>query len=214
MKYEYQCEGCGACISVNETVSDKPADWQPKETIECDNCGGEASRLFGCDIGMDNKSDVTKHVGNTTSGQSSLQFVGKGFSDTDRRVNDEIGEIDRLMSEPPTAYDIEAGKQQAAEVELEKGKPIGSISGIRETEDVTVRSVDQQEAERHRIAAAQKLGKQLESEMVVGPDQMEKVAKDLNMRPLEVGETVTKQVQKRRGKETLAEEAKKNRLTR
>jgi hypothetical protein len=214
MKFEYQCEGCGASISVNQTVGDKPSDWQPDEMIPCDNCGGEAVRIFGCDIGMDNKSDETRHIGQTTSSKSNLQFVGKGFADVDRRVENEVAEIDRLMSEPPTEYDIEAGKQQAAEIEREKGKPVGSISGNRETENVTIKAVDHAEAERNRIAASQKLVNKLEAEMVVGPDEMEKIAKDLNMKPLEVGETVTKQVQKRRGKEVLAEEAKKNRLNR
>lgn len=213
MKFVYMCEGCSAEITVNETVGDKPVDWTPEDVIKCDNCGGNATRIFGCDIGIDNARDTIK-VGESLSNTSNVQFVGKGFADVDRRLESETQEIERLMAEPATAYDIEAGKQQAEELEREKGKVKGSISGHRETENVKIRAVSEDEAEKRRIDQAQKFSKQLENEIVVGPDQIEEVSKKLGIQPLKVGEEVTKTMQKRRGKNVLAEEARKNRLSR
>lgn len=232
MRYDYQCHSCGTINELEVLLSQKPADWQPPTSIHCQQCKEKATRIYGCDIGVQNNSDETKHIGKSTSGASNFQFVGNGFPDVDRRLTAEEKEIEEIMDEPPTRAEIEAGNQQMAELEREMGKTQGAISGEREMEDVEIVGVSDDEARRIAADEQQRLvgnidqvvskhaGEGFVSPTEVGPRRIAVPAGDASasseyqLPALSEGEKVVKKIAKRRGKEKLKEEMQNNRMNR
>lgn len=214
MRYDYECNECGALNSIDVNLSEQPADWNPPQSIECSMCkAGKAQRVFGCVIGIANDSDETKHVGQSTSSSANLQFAGKGFPDADRKLNQEIEEIEKLMDEPPSKAEMAAGRQQMEELERDLGRQKGAISGDREMEDVEVVGVSQTELDRIETESRQSLHKTDSNKIAILADDAEAAMKH-NLDPLAEGSKVVKHMAKRRGKEALAEEMRKNKAGR
>ena len=136
MKFEYYCTECGTITAAIITVADKPADWSPEESVQC-ACGKPAIRTFGCNVSMQENRDQLQHVGSSLSNQRGIEFSGKGFPDVERKLDAEQKEISSIMDEPVTRHDVEAGYEQMAQLEDERGKPKGFYSGKREQVEVS-----------------------------------------------------------------------------
>ena len=223
MRYDYECNECGAINELDVSIADKPGDWSPPSAVRCGVCYAKCKRVFGCAIGVQNNSDDTKHIGKATSSASSIQFVGSGFPDVDRRLKAEEDEIDMLMDEPPTREEIAAGTQQMDELERDLGKPKGAISGDREMEEVELIGVSTDEARRVDADAQQRLDGAISATLdkADGPRRVKIAADDIESakqyklnNPLGEGEKVVAKIAKRRGKDKLKEEMKSNKANR
>ena len=223
MRYEYECQSCGTINELDVMLSDKPADWQPPKSVHCQMCQQEASRSYGCAIGVQNDSDETKHIGKSTSSVSNFQFVGDGFPDVDRKLQAEQKEIDELMDEPPTREEIAAGTQQMEEMERSLGKTKGAISGDREMEEVEIVGVSAEEARRVDADVQQRLDGAISATLdkADGPRRVKIATDDIEAakqyklsHPLAEGEKVVAKIAKRRGAEKLKEEMQTNRVNR
>ncbi len=227
MIYRYQCKSCLTLSESEVSTSDKPREWRPPFAIACSACeGGKAVRIWGCDVGIQNDSDAVKHIGQSNSNASNIEFVGSGFPDSDRKIQEEVDELEALMDEPPTRHDIAAANQQMEELERERGKPKGFYSGEREMESVEFQKMTDQEMEQEAARLASSLGQEVGNQdnyteegdriVKVSPENLSQVAGEYgnSVYNLEGQDNIKIQRVKRRGKEALSEEAKDSKIGR
>lgn len=136
MNFRFHCKNCGLVRNLEISVATKPDDWDPPESVECLRCNGQATRVFGTRVAVQENRDQMKHIGSSLSNQRGVEFVGKGFPDVERKLDAEQKEISDIMDEPVSEYDIQAGYEQMAQLEQERDKPVGFYSGKREQEEV------------------------------------------------------------------------------
>lgn len=225
MIYHYKCKSCYTLSEVDISLSDKDSNWRPPFNIQCPSCNQKSIRVWGCNIGVQNNSDEVKNVGQSKSSANNIEFVGKGFPDSDRKIQEEIDEIESLMDEPPTQYDIAAANQQMEELEREKGKPKGFYSGEREREDVEFQKMSDQEMHQEAARLSSSLQKQVGFQEIeeegkkivkVSPDNLKEVASEYgnSVYNLSNSDKVKVRRVKRRGKDQLSEEAKQTKMNR
>lgn len=171
--YNFDCPKCG----LFEVFYLK---YNPSDIEVCPTCEGAGVRtLKGC--------------------IPSISKKGVGWPDKDRKIDDHISYVQRVMKEPVSHSEIKEGNDMLKEREQQKGLPEGYLSGNRPTEEVLVKANDKK-----AIVDREKLVQQLNTKTgVQARDALNKLDKQIA-----TGEVVKVKKQKGVGKEAIKQRAK------
>ena len=126
--YNFQCDKCEGMYE--ETFY----GYEERGAFDC-KCGGILKRTMkGCIPG--------------------LKFVGKGWNDKDRKIDEHMDWVGQVMAEPVCASEIDEGKDMLREREQEKGYPEGYLTGDRPTETHLVEAKSGQHVDISKMADA------------------------------------------------------------
>jgi len=126
--YRFQCDSCEGYY---EEVFH---GYEERGPFEC-KCGGSLERTMkGCIPG--------------------LKFVGKGWNDKDRKIDEHMDWVGQVMAEPVCASEIDEGKDMLREREQEKGYPEGYLTGDRPQETKLVEAKTGQQVDISKMVDA------------------------------------------------------------
>jgi len=129
-----------------------------------------------------------------------LKFVGKGWADKERKLDEHMAWVDRVQQEPVCASEMDEGKGMLKEREKEKGYPPGYLTGERETEKVLVKKNGGQMIDKNVLAKG--LSKHMPQ------DRAERQVSELLDRGKKEGDLVEVTRQKRQGMDSIKKRAK------
>ncbi len=189
--YDYRCVKCGYESELYASFDDydKPINLYAEEEGGCE-----------CEMHRLDKVYATEFYFNEDRSKIKNMPTKKGG---ERALRKHMEEVNRIMNEPISPSEVQAGKEMMATREKEKGLPPGAISGDRPTEMVEVAT--ESGARIDRLALAQQIDESTGYRYEVG--QVARMAEEKISET--VGETVSVERTVRRGTEDLKKRAKR-----